>query len=285
MAIVWLASYPKSGNTWVRAFLANYYADADAPLSLEAIHHSCYADAEIWPYQKALNTKATVLSTDQALALRPQAHAVLAAAKPGDVVVKTHSPYCFASGQQIITPKVTGGVIHIVRNPWDVAVSYADHFGKSPEGAATDLANPGLAIWPDLGQVAQPVGDRSQHASSWMEAKIPRLTVRYEDMVTQPHETFGKIVKFACMDMDADRLDKAIRFSSIEELSEQEAKTGFVERPQHAAKFFREGGVGGWRTILPQAVSRRIGKDHRKMARKLGYMTSDGRILVGSEAA
>jgi hypothetical protein len=280
MAIVWIASYPKSGNTWIRAFLANHYANGTEPMSLEAIRESSRGDAEIWPYQKVLDQAVKTLPTERALALRPQAHLALATSQDGDLLVKTHSPYTFASGQQIITPEVTGGAIHIVRNPWDVAVSYADHFGKSYEDTAVDMVNTGLAIWPNPAQVVQPVGDWSNHASSWLDAKIPRLTVRYEDLVTRPRETFAMIVKFACMDEDPERLERAIKFSSFEELSEQEAAVGFAERSKVSEKFFREGSVGGWREVLPQAVVRQIAKDHRKMARTLKYMTSDGRILV-----
>jgi hypothetical protein len=280
MAILWLASYPKSGNTWVRAFLTNHYLNPPEPLSLEAVRQATKGDAEIWSYQQVLEQPVLTLSTEQALALRPQAHRALAASQSGDILIKTHSPYQFSGGQQIITPDVTGGAIHIVRNPWDVAVSYADHFGKSFEDTAVDMANTGLAIWPNPVQVVQPVGDWSNHASSWMSAKIPRLTVRYEDMVAKPRETFAQIIKFACMDDDPERLERAIRFSRFEELSQQEAADGFAERSKTSEKFFRKGGVGGWREVLPPAVVRQIAKDHRKMARALKYMTSDGRITV-----
>ena len=277
MAIIWLASFPKSGNTWLRAFLANYFADPKQPLRLEALRTFGYADAQAWPYLKLSGKSPLELSEGQAAALRPRAHALLARSSPDHVLVKTHNAIGAAGGVSTITRQLTIGGIYVIRNVWDVAVSYADHYGMSHDDTITAFNAPMLRLNPSQRHVTQYLSTWCGHAASWMQADFDRLIVRYEDLVARPHATFGKITHFLGLPPDSARLDRAIRFSSFDELSGQEAAEGFEERSRHAERFFRRGRVGGWRDILNPDQAARLAADHRDVLREFGYLDGSDR--------
>jgi hypothetical protein len=283
VAILWLASFPKSGNTWLRAFLANYFANKTAPLSLEAVHGFGFSDAQAWPYQELTNGKTPIEMTEEEIAaLRPRAHALLASKSADHVMVKTHNAIGNADGIPIITPKLTLGAIYVLRNPWDVTVSYADHYGLTLDQTIEALNSPDLKSAATVNQIPQYFSSWSNHLSSWQTAaSIPLLTIYYEDMVHKPHETFGKVTHYLGLPPDAARLDRAIRFSSFDELSTQEDQAGFAEKSRHSLKFFRKGQIGGWRDVMSDQQAKRLADDHAAALRVHKYLTADGTIQEG----
>ena len=283
MAILWLASFPKSGNTWLRAFLANYFANQPEPLSLEAVHGFGFSDAQAWPYREITGGRSPVEMTEEEIAaLRPRAHELLAEASADHVMVKTHNANGNADGIPIITPALTLGAIYVLRNPWDVAVSYADHYGLTLDQTIEAFNAPDLKSAATVNQVPQYFSSWSGHLSSWQAAaSIPLLTIHYEDMVHKPHEIFGKVTHFLGLPPDGARLDRAIRFSSFKELSGQEDKTGFVEKSRHSLKFFRKGEIGGWRDVMSDEQAKRIADNHAPALQAHGYLTASGDIREG----
>jgi hypothetical protein len=244
--ILWLASYPKSGNTWLRAFLANYLADARTPVDINALPDFAYGDMRVNYYVQVSGRSAETLTWEDINALRPQVHRFLAAARPGAVFVKTHTVLTTIKGVPTITPDATLGAIYVVRNPFDVAVSFAHHYGLSIADGVKALCFRALQIEPKPGHILQPVSDWSAHVTSWLQAPGLRLQLlRYEDMLTSPQATFALALDFLQIPRERERLKRAIRHSSFRVLAEQERQAGFVERSQNAERFFRRGGSGG----------------------------------------
>ena len=122
--IIWLASYPKSGNTWLRAFLANYMKNQDDPLPINDLVGYALGDGFVIHYERLTGKKAEDLSPDHIDRLRPQVHEWFASSKGQTVFVKTHNLVGQAGGTPLITPSATAGAIYLVRNPLDLAVSY-----------------------------------------------------------------------------------------------------------------------------------------------------------------
>jgi len=273
--ILWLASYPKSGNTWLRAFLHNLLVDMDEPVDINKLAALTVGDTQAkWytaPDAKPLNQ----LSREELASMRPKAHAQIAASSANTVMVKTHNALVEVAGTPMITMSATAGAICVVRNPLDVVVSYAHHLGCSIDQAITVMATKGFETAATDEIVAEHHSDWSSHVYSWTGMANPGLLVlRYEDMTATPQKAFGAVAKFLGMTVPAQRLKRAIRFSSFKELRNQEDKHGFVERTPAQNNFFRAGRAGGWRKILSEKQIKSIVLRHREQMERFRYIPS-----------
>jgi Sulfotransferase domain len=279
--VLWLASYPKSGNTWLRAFLANYLADRPAPVEINSLPDFAYGDMRSNYYAQLAGKPANELSWEEINQLRPRVHQFLASSRPGIVFVKTHSLLTNIGGVPTITPEATFGAIYVARNPLDTAVSFAHHYGLTAEEGVKALCFSGLRIEPKEGHIPQLVSDWTTHVRSWLGAPgLYLLVLRYEDMVASPQRSFGSVVEFLKLSKNRERLKRAIRHSSFRVLAEQERRSGFVERPRHADRFFRRGGIGGYRDELTAEHIRTMIVHHRETMTTLRYLDAAGKLLV-----
>ncbi len=273
-SIVWLASYPKSGNTWTRIFLANYFADEDRPLSLNRIDRFGFGDSLVGIYRKIAGNRALDLSDKRvALALRPRVLAAINGNGATVNFVKTHNANTQVFGTELIPPQMTRAAIYILRNPLDVALSGMRHFGMSAEEMVDSMCRSSRAIGgAGEEQVTQYLGSWSDHVQSWSgEARFAVLVTRYEDMLADPAAAFGKMLRHVGIPVDPARLDKAVRFSSFEAVARQEQEEGFKERSRLADRFFVSGQSGKGREALAPELARKLRKQHRKLMQKYGY--------------
>lgn len=280
-SIIWLASYPKSGNTWLRAFLANYLADTSMPVDINTLPDFAYGDMRAEYYAQLAGKPAAELSWPEINALRPKVHRFLAGARPDTVFVKTHTLLTIIEGVATITPEATAGAIYVLRNPFDVAASFAHHYGLSVDEGVRALCFSGLRIEPKAGHVPQFVADWTSHVESWIRTPgLSRLTLRYEDMLSSPQGSFARVLEFLNLPKDRERLKRAIRHSSFRVLAEQERKKGFVERSRNADRFFRKGGAGGFRQELSEEQVAMLIERHRPMLREQRYLDDQDRLLI-----
>jgi aryl sulfotransferase len=272
--MVWLASYPKCGNTWLRSFLDAYF-HADAQVDLNALETPTVALRVRLDAALAIDT--ADLYPQEVRDLLPIALRVWAELPGGPHFVKVHDAYGLTrQGLPVFPPEVTRGVVHLVRDPRDVVLSLRHHWGATVDDTVRRLNNPNE--WVALGrngpdaQVPQWLSSWSAHAQSWLDAPLPRLTLRYEDMLTAPHHCFRQILAFCQVTLDEAKLNKAVDATSFARLQAKEAEGGFRERPAKAsAPLFRAGRAGGWRDVLtPQQVAA-IVDAHGDMMRRLGY--------------
>ncbi len=272
-SIVWLASYPKSGNTWTRVFLANYLANQDKPLSINQVRHFALGDAIAKTYKMV--SKGQVDLNDYKSVLRYR-NAVLQGivSNNADVnFVKTHN-YCGkAFDVELIPDQYTRSAIYILRNPLDVVLSFARHFGRDIDNAVEIMSHPDHVTQPDDSTVFQFLGSWGNHVRSWeVERRFPMLLLRYEDLQSNPEENFSKILKHIGVPIEENRLAKAVEFSSFKELRKQEDDSGFIEKSPKADKFFAKGTSGQWKTELPGNLAKKLRKENRKLMKKYGYI-------------
>jgi hypothetical protein len=270
-AIVWLASYPKSGNTWARNFLHNLLRPRDDTYDINEMNELTTGAAGRRWYQPFLARPLAQCSLDEVAAVRPKAQAMLAGAADGLVFVKSHGAVVADLGWLSINRDVTAGAIYIVRNPLDVAPSYANHVGQTIDRAIEMMNQDGLRTANNDDQAYEPIGSWSQHVESWTRQAHQALHVmRYEDMLGTPEETFGRLCRFLRIAATPEELRAALDKSSFARLREQEERRGFAERPDAAARFFREGRAGAWReTLTPAQVERIVVRHRTQMARFL----------------
>jgi aryl sulfotransferase len=279
-SIVWLASYPKSGNTWLRALLSNYLRDADVPADINALGKEWFAHASRRVlFDELVGVEASALEQAAIDRLRPETYRCLAHEAPQVLYLKVHDSWALTDdGNALFPADVTAGVIYILRNPLDVAPSFANHLGVSVDAAVDRMCDESFAMSnsPERmdEQLRQHVGSWSGHVRSWLDhSGLPCRVVRYEDLRHDPERVFGEVVRFCGLPDEGPRLRKAIAFSDFAELRRQEQENGFRERLRVAAGgFFRRGVAGGWREELPAGLALRLVEAHHETMRRFGYL-------------
>jgi hypothetical protein len=270
--IIWLASFPKSGNTWLRAFLHNLLLNPDKPVYINELDTFSTSESARKHYEPFLEGPWQDWADPEVAAARIKVHAALTGLSLDNVFVKTHCALAIDHGHPTVNLDETAGAIYIVRNPLDVTISLTHHTGMTVDQTIQAMANPEGRTRTEEKYVTEPRGSWSNHVASWTHRPHPGLlVVRYEDMLEKPDEAFGRVARFLGLDPPTVRFKNAINMSSFKVLRTQEERWGFVERSPNAAMFFREGRAGQWQEALaPEQVARVIAAHRQQMAR-FGY--------------
>lgn len=282
----WLASYPKSGNTWFRAVFTAMVTQAEPDIN-RLTGGPQAADAVT--IERALGIPLLSLTAEEIQILRPRVDEVVDRESSERLLRKIHDAlHLGPAGELIVSRGVTQGAIYIVRDPRDVAVSFAHH-----QGVDLDRASRLLQGWvphdrqpasdPVAGQTARPatigaptvsqhLGNWSDHVVSWVDgAPFPVCAVRYEDCLSDPERAFDDAFRSIGLEFTSADLARAIEAASFQRLRSQEQASGFNERVGDAP-FFRAGRKGGWRKQLPAAEAARIEQEHGAVMSRFGYL-------------
>ena len=281
--LYWLASYPKSGNTWVRVFLTNYLNDEAEPADINRLKGGPIAiDRDI--FDRWAGVESSDLPYDEIANLRPEVYRQMARHVDHPMYIKVHDACTRnAEGQLLFPPDVTGGVLYLIRNPLDVVVSYAHHGGRTLQQTVDSLCNPNGIVYevPDhmALQLPQRLLSWSGHVRSWVDQSSLAVTVlRYEDLLSQPEASFQAVLRALRLELDAPRLSRAIAFSQFESMRVQELQDGFREKHMRAdAPFFRRGRAGTWRAELTTEQARKVMDTQGDFMRRFGYLDDAGK--------
>lgn len=283
--IFWLASYPKSGNTWFRIFLANLLNPTHNPIDLNQLHTGRIASCREW-MENALGFDTGLLTHDELDQLRPAVYQEYSKNINDVGYHKIHDAYTYFEDQSPLIP-VAGclGALYFIRNPLDVAISFANHMACSIDVAIEHMSNSQFAFckakFRQHTQLRQWLLSWSMHVNSWMNAKnLNRVVIRYEDMKLNTHETFIKAVNFLQLDVTSTKIVQAINDSCIDKLKQWETAFCFSEKPAKVKRFFRKGLVGDWQTTLTDAHVQRIIHDHGDTMRAFGYLDAHGNPII-----
>jgi aryl sulfotransferase len=271
-----LASYPKSGNTWVRAFMTSLQ-QGGAAIDINELEGVGSADRAV--YDDALEVETSDLLPEEMARLRAAVCRATLNGTAARVVVKMHDAWLPFPGTTALPFPADriAAVILLVRDPRDVAVSLAHHSGQTIDTAIERMADPGHRLGrTDFNhnlQIAQHLSSWSLHALSWLNSGLGLCVVRYEDLLGAPSRQFAAIARTMCLSDDAERLERAIAASRFERLQEQEVRTGFCEGIRGVPSlFFRNGKTGTWRDCLTNKQAQAIIRDHAPVMRVFGYV-------------
>jgi len=283
--IVWLSSYPKSGNTWLRCFIDAYLmGSVDINELIASVADDGAARALVGD-----GSDPSTYPVDIQILCRPMALLRLVRAfelnrgqtGAADVplFVKTHNAHLVANGMELLPKALTRATIHLVRDPRDVALSFAKHMGKPVEAAIERMCEKHTNLY-DEGRpkLHDFISSWEQHEASFLNDRTHNcLIVRYEDMKASPVEAFSTILRHAGIKPDPARVAHALEQVSLANLQKQEREKGFGESSPHAEnQFFGQGLTGGWKGKIPQPDLRKLERACAPMMKRLGYEFSTG---------
>ena len=282
---IWLASYPKSGNTLVRAMLASYFFSKDGNFSFDIIKNiKQFPNSELFEkigvdIKNEKNVIENYIKAQESINLKNSVQ-----------FLKTHS-YLFNINNNPFTDlKNTMGAIYIVRDPRNVVTSYAHHYAIPISEAVFQLTN---SIHMGGNYSSERISDRtkvylgswSSNFNSWKSFKAPGkyLLIKYEDLVNNKKETFLKILEFiyklqkANFVLDELKLKNTIMSTSFKNMQNLEKEKGFIEskidtKTGKKIPFFNLGSENKWENLLDLNFKNQIEKSFEKEMKELGYL-------------
>lgn len=267
--IVWIASYPKSGSTWVRMLLASLSTGAQAP-NLRNLGRHCPGGVDLRWLEKTLDVETRHMTADQLSHARREAMRNVSGKDPR--WFKVHDRFT----PDLFPEDVTAACVYIVRDARDVAPSWADHMNVDLDTAITRMGDPNFTL-SRVGtkyheQAPQTLGSWSDHVQSWLAAPLrPLLLLRYEDLLADPLHQATRLAKFLGLPVQRDVIAASVDACAFDKLQAREIEEGFSERMSHQHLFFRQGRAGAWREVLSAAQARRIWNAHQSTMLALGY--------------
>ena len=266
--ITWIASYPKSGNTWVRALITAYANDGKADIN--GIMQT--SDKDSTYYEGIIKKPICDWSmTDQAL-IKPAAMMRMLEDAGGNLILKTHDANIDISGVAQIPHNITAAGIYILRDPRDIALSFKHHYECKTNAEAVDkLIDDNFMARFGSDGLSLPQLSWKINVASWMrELPYPVYALRYEDLLKKPFEIFSEIIKFLKMDYDAELVRKTIDACAFDKMKKQEKKEGFREGV--GKEFFHKGQAQRWKTELEPELQTKILKAFKKEMNSVGYL-------------
>ncbi len=272
----WIASFPKSGNTWVRALFNAYVLNrvdinemvATVTDDREALHYpGDQSDPHTYPVQ--------IQQLCRPMACLRMVRVYLKDRLPGlPLLVKTHHPLMSANGIEMIPEALTRSVIYIARDPRDVLPSFAKHMGYDLDTAVEKMTDRYNTLKPAPSRMAEFISSWGDNVRSYLDSRSHRVAFfKYEDLRERPTDTFAQMLDHVGMEVDEARVQRAVALTDLAELQKQEKEQGFVESSPHAKdQFFGQGLVGGWRDKIKPAHAFKIEKRFGSLMKRLGYI-------------
>ena len=281
--IIWLTSYPKSGNTWVRIFLSSLLYSKDSEIDLEVLKN-----IRTFPKTKDfIGLCDDLQDRDQIIKNWISAQDIINL-NSGTKIFKTHNLLCQIKGNYFTNLDNSLGVIHIIRDPRNVITSVKNHFSYN------DIADAKKFILDDynwLGlsdnknekkkEIPIFIGSWKTHYLSWKSFPKNYLMIKYEDLLNDPEKEFFKIVNylknFINFQSTKNQINKIIKNISFDELEKKEEENLFPEnvydlKTTKKIKFFNLGPKNEWINLLDKNTSNEIEKKFQKEMLELGYL-------------
>jgi hypothetical protein len=242
----------------MRSLLAHYFMPAGQAPDINNLRQFTTGDTRQDFFDAANGAPFRGQGLEDWMRVRGRALRLIAASKPDHHFVKTHCQTIRVFDQDVIPPEVTAAAIYIIRNPFDLAPSFARHQSCDLDTAIAQMCNPETLTGTPTG-IIDLLGRWDDHIRVWTQAPgLPKYVVRYEDMLKSPGKTMrGLLEKFLRVKVDGPKLARAVKATSFEAMKKQEESLGFAERPQGMQAFFAKGQAGVWREDLnPEQVAR-----------------------------
>lgn len=276
--IMWIASYPKSGNTWIRALLSCYLFDEyhDKNQDVFSKMKIIKSFPKKFAFRGIIDNNYLIKNKLGAYKYYIQAQEKINK-DPNLHIIKTHNFCGSLNGHDFTNKQNTIGSIYIVRDPRDVAVSYASFAGISYEESVNLLLNDNRISFVDKYYPEVRLSWKS-HLISWLSFPAPRLLVKYEDLLKNTAGILRDTIIFINqffnnkIIIDEDKIIRVVNECNFSKLQNLEEKIGFDESFIKQNKFFRKGKEKSWENILSENLIKKIENNFSKEMKKLNYI-------------
>jgi len=287
--IFWISSYPKSGNTLVRAIISALFFSRNGKFQLDQLKHTGqFERRDRLNLIKKIN-KEEFFNLDQLkilskywLTLQNKENMKI---EKGFGFMKSHSSYVSIFNNWFTNLNNTAGYIYIVRDPRDVAISWSKHANLNYDDSISFMLNFNSCIeWaqtnselPDNIKPKTFLSSWDEHVLSWTknDLDVPKLLLKYEDLVYKKEEIVKIIVKFfeknfsIKFNSNDEKIANIVESTSFEKLKSQESKYGFAEAS--SGTFFRKGEKNQWKNELNVQQIVRLENKFEDFINKFGY--------------
>ena len=282
---IWLASYPKSGNTLVRSMLASYFFSKDGIYNFSLIEN-----IKQFPNIKLFEDLGIDITNEKEVIANYVRVQQSFNKRESTQFLKTHS-YLFNIENNAFTDlNNTLGVIYIVRDPRNVVTSLANHKALSTDEATDVLINSwyikgNLNNFNYTERTTLYTGTWASNYKSWKSFKSQGkyLLIKYEDLINKKEEIFLKIIKFIYklnkknFELDKVKFKNVIDSTSFERMKALEKEVGFNEsrvdkKTGKKINFFNLGKKNDWKKMIVPNIKEKIENSFKEEMKELGYI-------------
>ena len=285
--IIWIASYPKSGNTWIRSLLSSYLFSKDGKFSFKLLKNIEQFSSKdfLSDKLKSSNYQAIIsknwIPSQKIINRDKKIH-----------ILKTHNALCSINGNNFTDSFNTTAVIYIVRDPRNLITALSHHYELSLDEAFSFLTNKRKIIFPvniennekniKESEDFNFLGDWSTHYHSWKNINFcPIKIIKYEDCLIDAQKVFVSTLnflsKFLKFEFDKKKINSSLTSTSFKNLSQMENKEGFHEsatssKTMKKIKFFNLGKKNNWKSLLDKKIVKKIESRFKNEMSELGYL-------------
>tara|TARA_B100001057_G_scaffold64018_1_gene57551 strand:+ start:120 stop:968 length:849 start_codon:yes stop_codon:yes gene_type:complete len=280
--IIWIASYPKSGNTWLRALISSYYYSEKGLFNQSSLTNISQFPQEM--YFKSFNYDPRVVTDTVKFWISAQE--IINKDKKFKFF-KTHNILGAINNNKFTDKKNTIGCIYVVRDPRNVLTSLQNHYEMSKEESLNFMLNENKFIYDhsvknDYSNF-QFISSWEKNYQSWINQKnFSVITIKYEDLINDTTETFKKVIEFIELITKSQegyndkKAENSIQSTSFEKMSNMEKKDGFTEsilskNESRKIPFFHLGPKNDWRNIFDENYQKKLNLTFKQNLKELNY--------------
>ena len=276
--IIWLASYPKSGNTWVRVFLNSLFYTDNNDTDINNLSIGQFPNRR---HFEDITDNIDDIDEFSKNCINAQLRLNLSNETK---FFKTHHAYWQNGEYQFTDIQTTLGVIYIVRDPRNVITSIKNHFNFDNYNEALNFLTDEkkvIGVKNSKKQMDLPhiISSWKNHFNSWKKMKKNYLLIKYENLIDNPEIEFQKITdyleKLLNKKLNKNKILDAIEKSSFDNLKQKEELNGFIEAAKssdYATPFFNMGPNNDWKKLLNKNISDKIEIEFKTEMSELNYL-------------
>ena len=279
LMIIWIASYPKSGNTWLRSIITSLLYTTDGIFDFKLIKKIKQFPTrnQFQEFTKNFNdineiSKFWLLAQDK-INLTEEIK-----------FFKTHNLNCAVNKNSFTNKSHTLGTIYVVRDPRNLVNSIKNHYNKGNDEEAKNflISKKILSRVPkdNEADIATLLGSWSDHYNFWTKKNSNLLLIKYEDLILDTKKELERIIiylkKFMTVEINPEKIKNILNTTSFDHLKDLENKGLFNENVYDSKKnkirFFNKGPSNDWTKVLDKKIQDDIEKIFYKEMKELSYI-------------